>query len=354
MIIYFLFREDLQGSFTPPDLRPREQLIDVRGAKVHAAILGACVLFMSVSSLIPDVELWMVSLGGFVLSLAYNIYAYKWTSPEAEARAAALARLEAHASEDKAVSASTSKHIQTLNPEDDLLSGQQRQELARGAVRPDQPLTGSGYVDSSDTYVEHDGPEVVYQVGGTRGVRSDSGISLDSVYAIETGNAGAVPTAGAGACAGAGITSPKSRHTVNFLIDDDSNGHNINSINNGGNGIISVGATATPATHATGVDINANGVVVDDDVLSATAAARSARTLSRSSTPSIEGDATMAAKPIMPTVKALLFALPWKLLPFVFTMFVLVEGLKISGWIEEIAEAFVNMMSMFSIQQSSL
>eukprot|EP00457_Paulinella_chromatophora_P001881 gb/GEZN01001883.1/.p1 GENE.gb/GEZN01001883.1/~~gb/GEZN01001883.1/.p1 ORF type:complete len:659 (+),score=72.96 gb/GEZN01001883.1/:28-2004(+) len=45
-----------------------------------------------------------------------------------------------------------------------------------------------------------------------------------------------------------------------------------------------------------------------------------------------------------PSLQASLQALPWSIVPFVFGMFVLVEGLSVSGWLDEMAELFVKSM----------
>jgi len=42
-----------------------------------------------------------------------------------------------------------------------------------------------------------------------------------------------------------------------------------------------------------------------------------------------------------PSIKKSLMALPYRIIPFVFGMFVLVEGLYISGWIDAIAEGLI-------------
>lgn len=47
-------------------------------------------------------------------------------------------------------------------------------------------------------------------------------------------------------------------------------------------------------------------------------------------------------RPVKPTIKAGLLAVPWSLLPFVFSMFVLVEGLRMGGWVELFAQALID------------
>jgi len=46
----------------------------------------------------------------------------------------------------------------------------------------------------------------------------------------------------------------------------------------------------------------------------------------------------------MPTLKASLMMLPWRIIPFVFGMFTLVEGMRKSGWIDAAADALVNLI----------
>jgi len=44
----------------------------------------------------------------------------------------------------------------------------------------------------------------------------------------------------------------------------------------------------------------------------------------------------------MPTLKASIQMLPWRIVPFVFGMFTLVEGMRKSGWIDSVAEILVS------------
>jgi len=44
----------------------------------------------------------------------------------------------------------------------------------------------------------------------------------------------------------------------------------------------------------------------------------------------------------MPTLKASLMMLPWRIIPFVFGMFTLVEGMRKSGWIDTVADFLVS------------
>jgi Na+/H+ antiporter NhaD/arsenite permease-like protein len=79
--LHFTFREDLRGALSLPNLDPESELQSRRGAVVHAATLGICLLFMCVSSAVPGVELWMVALGAACVSLAYNLAALPWRVP---------------------------------------------------------------------------------------------------------------------------------------------------------------------------------------------------------------------------------------------------------------------------------
>jgi len=46
----------------------------------------------------------------------------------------------------------------------------------------------------------------------------------------------------------------------------------------------------------------------------------------------------------LPTIKRSITGLPWRIVPFVFGMFVLVAGLDKSGWIDSIANIIVNLI----------
>lgn len=79
--LYLYFRSSLDGALAMPALDPAKELQSRRGALVHAATLGVCILFMCVSSLVPGVRLWMVALGAGIVSLVYNLFALPWRLP---------------------------------------------------------------------------------------------------------------------------------------------------------------------------------------------------------------------------------------------------------------------------------
>lgn len=79
VVLYIIFRNQVSGSFEPPQLDPQGAIIDSRGAVVHAFTLVVCLIFMAISSFLPfHVRLWMVALGAAIVSGAYNVYAYPW------------------------------------------------------------------------------------------------------------------------------------------------------------------------------------------------------------------------------------------------------------------------------------
>jgi len=61
---------------------------------------------------------------------------------------------------------------------------------------------------------------------------------------------------------------------------------------------------------------------------------------------SVEEDPTKVSNPFgdnspMPTLKKSIEMLPWRIVPFVFGMFTLVEGMRLSGWIDNMADKLV-------------
>jgi len=82
--LYIYYHKDLQLRFIPPSFSARAQLQDVRGAIVHMTILGLAVIIMILGIVIPNMEMWHVAVAGAGLSALYNIFAYPWTTEEAE------------------------------------------------------------------------------------------------------------------------------------------------------------------------------------------------------------------------------------------------------------------------------
>jgi len=236
LVLYWLFSRDLEGTFVPPDLHPEEMLLDPLGSKVHGVILGICVIFMGVSSAIPDIKLWMVAACCCVFSIIYNVYAYPWSSEEAEAREAAIARIS---------------------------------EAAQDGTAP-------APVGASD-----DDTEVVTQ---TSNIASEAASVPATIYSPPAND----------------VATINGRSSVEIYHD----------------------SVSSSQSHRD-LSLNPNSPI---------------------ETMNLDHDHKIARQPVKPTIKAGIKALPWGLIPFVFSMFVLVQGLNNGGWVDKIAEACVSAM----------
>jgi len=80
VLMYIIFRKDIDVTFDPPKLNPEACLKDKRGIAFHGFVLLMTRLLLGVSDMIAA-EYWIITTVAAVISFAYNVWAWPWDHP---------------------------------------------------------------------------------------------------------------------------------------------------------------------------------------------------------------------------------------------------------------------------------